>query len=412
MLRDCLWLQLHAGLPGEDSAHRRSLSDISTIDRTQPGLDSVCGKVEPHTDRAAVSDILWSDPNPDPTAHGVEFNVARGGGTVYSGAYARAWLAGANLHTLIRSHQLVRSGAEQLDCGGGCSVWTVFSASNYPNHTGLNEGAVIKYRAGAGGLRKPRVLRYSTEEPTDESRSYSAGSRETSSLSALVHSHRYRLRRALKEAAAAEPGSLPAHRISVGGWAEVMGEVLRLEKVSWLALQPALAPTIQRFVPATGDGEGELVCTGTVNYLQFLTAMEQQMEESAGADTTASNVKGDGDSSSSSSNSSSSSSMTRGQDVSTLGALYAHVGLQMDQMQVIFSEIDANGDGVISASEFRNAWSRMQVGVPSTDEELNRLFEAMDHAGTGGLTMNEFFESLRIASMNSFVSGRALTREA
>ena len=83
----------------------------------------------------------------------------------------------------------------------------------------------------------------------------------------------------------------------------------------------------------------------------------------------------------------------------------------MDQMQVIFSEMDANGDSVVDASEFRSAWSRMQVGLPSTDEELDRLFEAMDHAGTGGLTMNEFFESLRIASTNSFVSSRALTRE-
>ena len=53
---------MHAGLPGADSPdHRRSLAGISTIDRMQIGLDSVCGKVEPHTDRAAVSDIVSLD---------------------------------------------------------------------------------------------------------------------------------------------------------------------------------------------------------------------------------------------------------------------------------------------------------------------------------------------------------------
>jgi hypothetical protein len=49
------------------------------------------------------------------------------------------------------------------------------------------------------------------------------------------------------------------------------------------------------------------------------------------------------------------------EDVSTLGALYAHVGLRMDQMQDIFSAMDTNGDGLISAAEFRQAWSRMEV---------------------------------------------------
>ena len=168
---------------------------------------------------------------------------------------------------------------------------------------------MLRYQAGRGGLRKPRVLRYSTEEPSDDSRSYGGGdSRETSTLSALVHSHRYRLRRALKDAAAAEPGSLPKHRISVEGWAAVMGEVLRLEKVNFLALQPALAPTIQRFVPNSCNGE--LVDTGTVNYRHFLTEMEQQMGQSPSAAALADKANDGGD-----------SGMTRGQDVATLGAL-------------------------------------------------------------------------------------------
>ena len=62
---------LHGGLPGAESPHRQSLVEIALIDRAQPGLDTVCGVVEPFTDRRAVSDILWSDPDPDTTAQGV-----------------------------------------------------------------------------------------------------------------------------------------------------------------------------------------------------------------------------------------------------------------------------------------------------------------------------------------------------
>ena len=134
-------------------------------------------------------------------------------------AYAKAWLEEAGLHTLIRSHQLVRSGAEQLECGGGCSVWTVFSASNYPDHTGFNRGAVLQYAAAdaagstygsvSGGLRQPNVLSYRTEEPNTTTRTHSSSSSsstDTDSLSALVYSHRYRLRRAFQEAAMTEQG--------------------------------------------------------------------------------------------------------------------------------------------------------------------------------------------------------------
>ena len=104
----------------------------------------------------------------------------------------------------------------------------------------------------------------------------------------------------------------------------------------------------QRFVPHGGgaapanSGGGELVDTGTVNYTRFLDDILEASSSSSGG--------GDGARSSS-----------VNEDVSTLGALYAHVGLRMDQMQEIFSAMDTNGDGLISAAEFRQAWSRMEV---------------------------------------------------
>jgi hypothetical protein len=102
----------------------------------------------------------------------------------------------------------------------------------------------------------------------------------------------------------------------------------------------------QRFVPhgegAAPANSGELVDTGTVNYTRFLDDILEASSSSSGG--------GDGARSSS-----------VNEDVSTLGALYAHVGLRMDQMQEIFSAMDTNGDGLISAAEFRQAWSRMEV---------------------------------------------------
>lgn len=185
------------------------------------------------------------------------------------------------------------------------SVWTVFSASNYPDHTGLNEGAVLKFAAdssGGGGLRQPQVLRYVTEEPSyDASARSSSG--EVSSLAALVHSHRYRLRHAFEKVAAETTAK---NRVTVSSWARTMGEVLRLEKVNWLALQPALAPSIQRLVP-TAEGGRELVDSDTVNYKRFLDEMEQAHAAALLHNT------------------SDESHMTQEQHVSTLGGLCAQL---------------------------------------------------------------------------------------
>ena len=64
---------------------------------------------------------------------------------------------------------------------------------------------------------------------------------------------------------------------------------------------------------------------------------------------------------------------------------------------------------MISAAEYRQAWSRLGVGVEATNEELDRLFNAMDYCGTGGLTIHDFVDFLRIASSDDFVSKRALS---
>ena len=78
-----------------------------------------------------------------------------------------------------------------------------------------------------------------------------------------------------------------------------------------------------------------------------------------------------------------------------LGGLYGHAA----KMEALFRELDLNGDGVISASEFRQAWQELGVAVEASAEEVDRVFEAMDHDGRGFISRNEFFEVLRIGGV-------------
>ena len=208
---------LHAGLPDEGNPHRL-LADIAKIDRSAEGLDTViCGlesggvtaedsSAEDGSARAALYDILWSNPDPYYSADlaiagSPPANAPRGQGRLYSQAYAMRWMESAGVHTLIRSHQVFARGAVQVWPVGNeqqqqaeqqqqveqqrrmHSIWTVFSASNYPNHGGMNDGAVLKYRGTAGGgrgggsLREPEVIHYRTEEPGQFHRTSAFGKR-------------------------------------------------------------------------------------------------------------------------------------------------------------------------------------------------------------------------------------------
>ena len=140
---------------------------------------------------------------------------------LYSQAYTREWLRAEGLHTLIRSHQVVRTGAERVDCGGGCDLWTVFSASNYPNHTGLSDGAVLRFEDC--DLRRPRILRYRTDEP-DEPVMDETGvdSRSVATLSELVAAHRHQLSQRFTELGAV--AGLRRGRVRVVDWVAAMGE--------------------------------------------------------------------------------------------------------------------------------------------------------------------------------------------
>ena len=286
------------------------------------------------------------------------------GGVLYSQAYTREWLRAEGLHTLIRSHQVVRTGAERVDCGEGCSLWTVFSASNYPNHTGLSDGAVLRFEDC--DLRRPRILRYRTDEP-DEPVMDETGvdSRSVATLSELIAGHRHQLSQRFTELGAA--AGLRRGRVRVVDWVDAMGEVLQLEMVDWAALQPSLAPTIQRLSQQEGQQQPTLVPTDEISYEQFMR------------------VRG--------------SPPATGSPQTALPPLLGSLYGQAAKMEALFRELDLNGDGVISASEFRQAWQELGVAVEASSDEVDRVFEAMDHDGRGFISRNEFFEVLRIGGV-------------
>ena len=58
-----------------------------------------------------------------------------------------------------------------------------------------------------------------------------------------------------------------------------------------------------------------------------------------------------------------------------------------------FSNFDANGDGVISAEEFRDGFARMDFGLE--DAEVEQFLELLDADGSGGLDYDEFLQQFR-----------------
>jgi serine/threonine-protein phosphatase 5 len=84
-----------------------------------------------------MSDLLWSDPQPQPGRSPSQ----RGRGFAFGPDYTRSFLAQNSLALVIRSHE-VRDNGYELEHNG--QVVTVFSAPNYCDQMG-NKGAYIRF---------------------------------------------------------------------------------------------------------------------------------------------------------------------------------------------------------------------------------------------------------------------------
>lgn len=68
-------------------------------------------------------------------------------------------------------------------------------------------------------------------------------------------------------------------------------------------------------------------------------------------------------------------------------------------LQEIFSEFDVDGNGVVTAVEFRNAIRKLNIGLSS--KEIDQLMMRIDANSDGMIDYNEFTSKFGIADHQS-----------
>lgn len=68
---------------------------------------------------------------------------------------------------------------------------------------------------------------------------------------------------------------------------------------------------------------------------------------------------------------------------------------ETDKMEEIFAAMDKNNDGMLSKQEIKEGYEE-HFGVPIDDEELDKIFDAIDTDGSGAIDYSEFL----MATMN------------
>jgi len=331
---------VHAGLPLDKEV---TLTDIEQISRY--GVRSCIRDAEEGVtpwQLNIIEGLLWSDPERDPGS-GRRFNDKRNAGCFFGMEDVHEWLTANGLRYFVRSHECVPLGWEEWDSGKGTKLYTVFSASNYPRHEGLNKGAVLQFREG----ELPAAITFESEMEEPE-----FVNRSNQSLAELICGHKHLLHQAFQ----AKAGGRPA--VSVPEWVEVMEDVLALH-LDWAQLQKAIAPANKR---------------GNVRYNAFLGQYQIQLLSSDSA----------------SSGGKASSSL----DPTAVQALYRN----QNQLVAVFRYLDSDHNGVIDREEFKAGVSVLndKLGEIMDVESASDLFDVMDIDSNGEIDMNEFCECFRI----------------
>ena len=405
---------VHGGLPS-DCFSIAQLEAISPADRAalssvlpSEGSEGSCARAD-----AAVIDVvrgvLWSDPASGRGHVGVENNASRGGaGSLFAEDVTRAFLAAHGLLRVVRSHQCVENGVERHECGDGgggggggaaeaattAELFTVFSASCYPNGEGSNKGAVLRLRPGRPA--EPLLFGGSTGCDVTAARREAAARR---SLGALIHSHAGRLREGFERCARADAAAAavskgrpvkPGTRVAISDWVGVMSSTLSLH-IDWAALQPNLAPAILRASVGSSIDDPTEASTGLVDYERFLASPLVRGEGVATPPDASRGSPGGGVA-----------------DVAARRAREAEVLYQnMGALRAVFEHLDTDHNGAVSRQEFRNGLALLNSRLPEgqqlggDEEAVDALFDAVDTDHSGEISLGELTEAFRLTGAGS-----------
>jgi Ca2+-binding EF-hand superfamily protein len=294
-------------------------------------------------------DLVWSDPDPD--VGGERDNESRGAGKFYGLDVVREFLESEGLHTLIRSHQSVYNGVDEVDCGDGKMLYTVFSATDYPNFEGCNQAGVIVYDHEHG----MSIDRFNSEEFDDAltsqrtQRSKGEFTELQVSLRDLIYVHQGELRERLWEEADSNG------RVHADRWCEVMKAVVGLD-IPWAHVQPVIAHNVKRLTVDKESGESHIVETELVSVEHFLGHYSDDVSE----------------------------------DAEKLFKNWKH-------LMAVFKLLDTDGNGSLDFGEFKKGMELVDRRLAESqrfsndgDGWVERMFAEIDIDGNGEIDLHEF----------------------
>jgi diadenosine tetraphosphatase ApaH/serine/threonine PP2A family protein phosphatase/Ca2+-binding EF-hand superfamily protein len=219
-------LILHGGIPSESFDLERLLQ-LTPQERSK-----IRTVVQPETDEEAfLADILWSDPSED---HMGVIENPRGHGKSFGINVARNFLDRHNIKYLIRGHEPVERGLDELRVGHGHYVLTVFSNASYPNGEGTNLGAVV-HLDGKDEYRHD-TFSYSDACTKIKQTSQTITDETIATLRSMIASRRIKLQTAFRGLENKDG------RVSSSDWVQVMSTELDLPGMPWRLLLGTLAP--------------------------------------------------------------------------------------------------------------------------------------------------------------------------